>query len=429
MDAITQWYRAGTPEDVDQIERDLFAALDPVQRDVTSRAFRAWRESVGRGGTIGFDAVGPSVVSEDEAYYLTSAIQLTLTDDDGTVEHIKVKLRTPTGEDERAIITLGAEPGIDYLEVILDPGQVDSLLIDRGRAQEVIAELFAMGKQEFDKNDHVGGRHCWWCDRASLCKQYPPLGDSAPPSGTKSLVLGKGTLSRLPECPRRVSWKAIFQFADERSDTDDTSPALAMGNHFHAAIAGALLDADPDGVMRSHALALAASEQSEFLSLWDTHRSLAEAEPDPVEFSRTELPIGCTAPAFTGGEATAVTFLGIVDAGGRESDGTPAIVEHRTTMRRDLPYLEQELYAVAGALAVKSDRIAVHHHWLRSPVDEACTRRLFEPGDLEQARDALVAAAGVIAGWDREDATHAPHVVGEWCAFCPYRVLCTRHRT
>lgn len=426
MEAITQWYLEGTPDEVGRIERDQFGALDPVQRELCTRAFRAWRDRVGQGGRAEFDVVGPSV--QDGELYLSCAIQLALTGEEGMVEHIKVKLRTPTSEDERAIITLGGETGVDYLEVILDPGQVDSLTIDPGRAERLVSELFAIGRDEIDQNRHVGGRHCWRCDRVSLCRQYPPLGDSPPASGTKSVVLGKGTLSRLGECPRRVAWKAIFQLPDDRSEFDEASPALAMGTQFHSAMAMALVDADPNAVMRAHARALAGSEQAEFLGLWDTHLALAATTDHPVAIARTELAIGCTAPAGSRPGTTAVTFIGIVDAAGREPDGTPALIEHRTTMRRDLPHLEQELYAVAGAMAVRSNRIAVHHHWLRSPVEEACTRRLFEEGDLRAARDALVEAASEIAGWDREDATAAPHMVGEWCSHCPYEALCRRHR-
>lgn len=426
MEAVTQWYLEGTPDTVERIESDHFGALDPVQRELCTKAFRAWRDRVGKGGHAEFDVVGPSVEEGDA--YMACAIQLALVGDDGTVENIKVKLRTPTSEDERAIITLGREPGIDYLEVILDPGQIDSLTIDPERAEEIVAELFAIGRMEFDRNRHVGGSHCFRCGRVSLCRQYPPLGDSPPASGTKSVTLGKGTLSHLGECPRRVAWKGIFQLPDDRSEFDETNPALAMGNQLHTAMAMALIDSDPDGVMRSHARPLAGSEQAEFLGLWDTHLALNQTLGHPVTITRTELPIGCTAPAGSGSGPVAVTFIGIVDAAGREADGTPALVEHRTTKRRDLPHLEQELYAVAGAMAVRTDRIAVHHHWLRSPIEEACTRRLFEDHDLRAARDSLVVAAAEVARWDREDATDAPFAVGDWCAHCPYETLCQRHR-
>ncbi len=425
MEAITQWYADGTPAEVDRIERDLFGALDPVQREICSQAFRAWRQQVGDSGQVTFSPAGPSVV--EDGHFMSVAIQIELALPDGSVEHFKVKLRTPTSEDERAIITLGGEPGVDYLEVILDPGQVDSLTIDRDRAEELTSELFTLARADLDKKIHAGGFHCWRCDRASLCSQYPPLAESPPPSGTPSVVLGKGTLSHLAECPRRVAWKAIFQFAGDDRESIDPGPALAMGNLFHSAIASALLDTDPSGVMTAHARALAGSEQSEFLGLWESHLDLMAGHG--VELTRTELPIGCTAPAPDAAGPLAVTFLGIVDAAGREADGTPAVIEHRTTMRREVPFLEQELYAVAGALAVRANEIAVHHHWLRASGDEACTRRHFTEADLGSARDSLVEAAGVIAGWDREDATDAPFATGEWCAFCPFLTLCSRHRS
>ena len=212
--------------------------------------------------------------------------------------------------------------------------------------------------------------------------------------------------------------------------TDDEfgGRALEMGIGFHAAISTALLDDDPDGVMEAHAQGLPPSERSDFLGLWETHRALSEAESSPVGVSATELPIGCTAPAPTPSGHHAVTMLGIADAAGREPDGTPAVIEHRTTAARELPFLEQELYAVAGAMAVNTDHIAVHHHWLRAPLDEACTRRFFSADDLAVAKEQLLDAATEIASWSRDDATSAPYRVGAWCEWCPYRALCEQHR-
>jgi hypothetical protein len=428
LDCITQWHVDGTPEDVSRIERDLLGAFDPVQRELCARAFRAWREHIGNEGVATFEPPWPSVTSEDGAHYLSAPIQVELKHDDGSVEHIKVKASSPTTEEERAIITLAAEDGVDYLEILLEPGQVDALPIDPARATAVVGALFTLARAERDREaEYRPGFHCWRCRRVSVCSRYPSLVGEPPPSGTLSVTLSKSTLAHLDQCPRRVAWKSLIH-VPVPGDEEFGGPALAMGIGFHAAIATALVDDDPTGVMDAHAHGLPASERADFLGLWDAHLTLQQAEPAPVDITTTELSIGCTAPAPTPSGPTAVTFLGIADAAGREADGTPAVIEHRTTAARDLPHLEQELYAVAGSRAVGAERIAVHHHWLRAPLEEACTRRVFEPDDLTEAARALFDAATQIASWSREDATSAPHRVGAWCDWCPYRALCERHR-
>ncbi|NND84601.1 MAG: hypothetical protein HKN46_05570 [Acidimicrobiia bacterium] len=428
LDCITQWHIDGAPADVSRIEQDLLGAFDPVQRDLCARAFRAWREHIGSDGTATFEPLWPSVTSDDGTHYLSAPMQVELTHEDGSVEHIKVKASSPTSDEERAVVTLAAEEGVDYLEILLEPGQVDALPIDPARAEAIIEELFALAEVERERTaEYRPGFHCWRCRRVSVCARYPSLAGDPPPSGTPSVTLSKSTLAHLDQCPRRVAWKSLIH-VPVPGDDDFGGPARAMGIGFHAAIAAALGDDDPAGVMEAHAQGLPASERADFLGLWDTHQALGANEAAPVEVSATELSIGCTAPAPTSRGTHAVTFLGIADAAGREADGTPAVIEHRTTAARELPYLEQELYAVAGARAVGAERIAVHHHWLRAPLDEACTRRVFEPEDLTQAAEALLGAATQIASWSREDATSAAHRVGPWCEWCPYQALCIRHR-
>lgn len=425
---ITQWHADGAPTDVRRIERDLLGAFDPVQRALCSRAFRSWREHIGSDGVVDFEPPWPSATSEDGAHYLSAPMQVEITHEDGSVEYLKVKSTSPTSEEERAVITVAAEDDVDYLEILLEPGQVDSLPIEPDRARAIVDELFALAARDRDRDaEYRPGFHCWRCPRVSACPLHPSLSGEPPPNRTPSVTISKSTLSHLGQCPRRVAWKALIHVPTP-GDDEFGGPALAMGIGFHAAIATALLDGDPAGVIDAHSRGLPPSERADFLGLWDAHQQLAESESSPVHITATELPIGCTAPAPTPSGPHAVTMLGIVDAAGREADGTPAVVEHRTTAARELPFLEQELYAVAGALAADADHIAVHHHWLRAPLGEACTRRVFSTDDLAEARQRLVDAATEIASWSREDATSAPHRVGPWCEWCPYRTLCEQHR-
>jgi len=151
-----------------------------------------------------------------------------------------------------------------------------------------------------------------------------------------------------------------------------------------------------------------------------------EALGKTIYLTATELEFGVTIPIED--QDTAVVAIGTIDAAGREADGTAAVVEHRTGARAEIPHLEQELYAVAAAWRTQADRVAVHHHFLRADGDEACTRRVFDADDLQQALAYLRDAADTIAGWSPVASLEPEHTVGEWCGTCPYESLCKEWR-
>ncbi|MGH8874059.1 MAG: hypothetical protein ACRDVM_02230, partial [Acidimicrobiia bacterium] len=161
------------------------------------------------------------------------------------------------------------------------------------------------------------------------------------------------------------------------------------------------------------------------------------AEPAPVTVGRTEYELGSTlvVPGVVvdgrdrvGSGEVAVVLIARADAVGREEDGTPAVIEHRTgPASRSLPF-EQDLYAVGAALATRRPRVAVHTHHLERPDGPICDRTVYEEGDLDRAVERLRGAAQTIAAWHPYDALSPGYRVGGWCQGCPFERRCTSFR-
>ena len=117
-----------------------------------------------------------------------------------------------------------------------------------------------------------------------------------------------------------------------------------------------------------------------------------------------------------------------VDGAGRETDGTPAVVEHRTGESASETSYESDLYALATAWAVKDSKAAVHVHRLGLQDGPICERTYYDEEGLTEASERLRAAAGRIAAWHPVDATQPDFTVGNWCTWCPVRQRCERHR-
>jgi hypothetical protein len=113
-----------------------------------------------------------------------------------------------------------------------------------------------------------------------------------------------------------------------------------------------------------------------------------------------------------------------LDAAGREADGTPAIVEHRTGGHVTEPVFETDLYAVAGALPVRSHRIAVHSHRLGLQDGPECERVVYEAEDLQAAVERLAVPAEMIGGWHPDNALDPSYTVGAWCDWCGFKRRC-----
>jgi hypothetical protein len=181
-----------------------------------------------------------------------------------------------------------------------------------------------------------------------------------------------------------------------------------------------------------------ASEQLQLRWLFDRHQQLTANDPHPVEYKRTEYEMGITLlvpgvdvdrfDKITDAEV-AVMLIARVDGAGREADGTPVIVEHRTGQSASETSYETDLYALATAWAVKDNKAAVHVHRLGLQDGPVCERRFYDEEALnEAAAERFEAAAGRIAAWHPTNATVPPYTVGNWCTWCPVKERCERHR-
>lgn len=213
---------------------------------------------------------------------------------------------------------------------------------------------------------------------------------------------------RSMKCQRRAAWRRIHGIPDDTGNDEDIDDRRSTGSHFHEAAATALISDDPVRAF-DHAIATAPASEHDILRwLWDRHHELDATEPSAVSYRQTEYWGGVTLFVDrvdvdrndqTIDARVADVFTAALDAAGREPDGTPAIIEHRTGGHVSEPVFETDLYAVAGALAVRSDRIAVHIHRLGLQDGPECERVVYEAKDLQAAVERLTVPAVMIAGW------------------------------
>jgi len=118
------------------------------------------------------------------------------------------------------------------------------------------------------------------------------------------------------------------------------------------------------------------------------------------------------------------------DATGRESDGTPAVVEHRTGPgASDIDQTEMDAYALGVALMTGRREVAVHLHLLGLAEGPRCVRERYTEQDLAEAIERLEYPARVVANWHPIDSLDPPYRVGPWCSGCGFRLRCERYRT
>lgn len=425
-DAIVQWYLDDQPQDIRSIESDLFGFMDDLQRKECSSRFREWRTMFPeRPAAVEFDPPGVSVVSSDQTMYLEVPFHIDLTSDTGQIERLRIKLSTPSSPIEQLIVVDHGDADVEYSDVLLTAGQMEPIEHPTD-VERSVSELLEIGRTMGEDRDIRPGFHCWMCNRFARCGQYPTPDRTDPPSNTVSVMLPKSRLRNLGVCERRVAWKTIYNVPIPVKE-EDFGSAHRVGLTFHDAIAAAVLSEDPESVMATFRTNLPGSEQADFDLLWEAHKRLVQTESHPVEITRAEFPFGVTLPADGGRRS--VTLSAVVDAVGREASGKAAVIEHRTTMASDIPFLEQELYAVATWLSTGATEVAVHHHHLRAAEDDMCTRRVFNAEDLDRALERLREAAEIVGAWDYEDALNPSYSTGPHCQFCEYKTTCEAFRS
>ena len=319
---------------------------------------------------------------------------------------------------------------LEAFEIRTADGEMIRLEMPRNKAAETLAKLERDYQQMdgADPEDLHAGLHCSMCDVADLCRTFPAIDPSAKgiaphrrrrlPSPNR-LMLSKSRLEDMDLCQRRAAWRAWFSIpADLDHHSRETSPSLATGSRFHRLMAEALLSDDPDSYFR---------DDPEMEPLYNQHRSLPCTPP--VGVKATEFPLGFTVRLRTEEGSVSVVSYGLADAVGREPDGTPAAVDHKTGLSGGSNPHEAEIYAFGALLRFpNSPTVATHIHHLATGRGPVCDRVVWERDRIGEMASRLVSLAEAAARWDLVDATSPPFRVGEWCGTCPFEQRCRSFR-
>lgn len=443
-DLIVAWYgdTRSDDESIPEIVESQTAWMDPVQRSVVERLFAGWRAMYPKDPAVAIDLDPPavSVVDDDAGVELRVSPTIGLEYADGTVEHVRLRTgRFGTGPDDAAVADRGSDATVVCVDAMVAHGTAEEISVPDD-ADERIAQLVDLARRD-TRVPLNPGIHCFGCESASRCGQYPVVGEGRVFVSTRSIVVSKSQLAWLNTCERRVAWDRVYAVPTERDGDTELRSGLSAGLRFHELAAAALVSDDPDRILDDTCRTVDPSEAAELRRLWANHVDVWSREDRP-EIRSTELPAGVTmlVPGVhvdsRGRETTqpvAITLIGILDATGRESDGTPMVVEHRTGRSGDHADLEPELYALSAAetirrhTGVRPERLAIHLHHLR-PEPAVCERRVFDESDLEAASERLRQAAHVVASWHPHDSLSPGFTVGPWCDGCHHRSVCENHR-
>ena len=444
-DLIVGWYGDDRPDS--EAVPDLVEAqagwLDPVQRHVVEQLFAGWRAMFPKDPrtVVDLEPGSVSVYDHDRRVELKVASTFAITRPDGTTERIRLKTgRSPTGPDDAAVLHTGSDPGVDHLDALVALGVAEEIPSpeDPERRLEEVLELAIRDRRRVAVRP---GLWCFGCDSAARCVQYPVLDEGRVFWDTRAVTVSKTALGWVDVCHRRVAWDRVHQVPGDERDEIEPRHGLSTGLRFHDVAASAILSDDPEAVVESAMREAEPSEASELRRLWDNHLTLWRADGG-LQARTVEYPAGLTllVPGVhldsRGRRSTrpvAVTLIGVLDVTGREPDGTPMVVEHRTGSAGDHGHLEAELYAVSAAAAVRRatgewpERVSVHLHHLR-PERPTCERRLFDRPAVDDALRLLRETASQVAAWDPDDALHPDHQVGPWCGGCRHRRTCENFR-
>jgi hypothetical protein len=443
-DLIVGWYgddRSDGEAVPDLVDR-LIGWMDPVQRLVVERLFAGWRAVFPKEPDVEVDTEQRSVSSFDHDHGVELRVSTTfgMSRPDGTTERVRLRTgRTRTGPDDAAVLHGGDEQGVVFLDGLVATGVAEEI-VEPPERETRVAELVDLANREA-RVPLNPGQWCFSCSSAPRCGQYPLLGGGRVFNSTRSVIVSKTQLGWLHTCHRRIAWDRIHQIPTAEDGEFELRAGLATGLRFHETAAAAITSDDPDSVVESGCRQESPSEAAELRRLWDNHVRLWDEDGAPdaraVEYSAgvTFLVPGPHVDS-KGRESTqpvAVTLIGVLDVTGREPDGTPMVIEHRTGRSGEHGHLEAELYAVSAAAAIARstgvgpERLAVHLHHLR-PDPPVCERRVFTAGDLAAAAEELRAAAETIAGWHPDKSLEPRFDVGPWCGGCRQRLMCESFR-
>lgn len=412
--------------------------FDPVQAEIVAAQLNRVRPLLPAPGRGEFDFDWPQLNHPIGAEELSVFFQFAHRGSDGVLKMYKLKTgqikegaEFATAPEEIAVTVSDPRFGasMEAYEIRTADGEMIRLEMPHTRAQEVLAALEEDFRRMNDSRPKiVAGAHCSSCKVSDLCDTFPALDPEdiqvIPSAKRKTsgfrMMISKSRLPELALCERRAAWRTTFSIpADPGHYSLDTSPGLELGNRFHRLMAQALLSSDPASFF---------SEDLEVESLYRQHLALPCASD--LAIGKTEFPLGFTVRFGAGQKPVSVVLYGVADGVGREGDGTPVVIDHKTgASPRVYPY-EAELYALGTLLRFReAPAVATHMHQLSTSGNTPiCDRRVWKRDQMKQTALQLVDLARVASRWDFLDATSPPFQVGEWCGACPFEQRCKSHR-
>jgi len=443
-DLVEAWYVEGASAESDAAElvERLAGWLDPVQRLTVERLFAGWRAMFPPGAAVKVDLEpeAGSVFDHDRRVELRVSPTVGFTNPDGSIERVRLRTgRSATGPDDAAVLHT-ADPDVIHVDAMVSVGVAEEIPPPDDVSTR-IRQLLDLATRNRD-TALVPGLWCFGCDSAARCGHYPiTAAGGRVYVSTRSITVSKTHLGHLDVCHRRVAWDRVHQLPTDIDGDVELRDGLAAGLRFHELAAAAILADDAPEVVDAASGEISPSEAAELRRMWDNHLRLWETDGRP-RARRVEHPAGVTllVPGVhvdsRGRESTqpvAVTFIGVLDVTGREPDGTPMVVEHRTGRSGEHAPLEAELYAVAAWTSIEAstgrppDAVAVHLHHL-GPEPPECHRQVFDRPRIESALEELRVAASTIAAWHPHDSLSPSWTAGPWCAGCRHRPLCETFR-
>lgn len=440
-DACVSWHN-GT--ELDEIVRNQFVAFDPVQRDICSSLLRSYTNLMSdyRQRVVSLEREWINLPHPDPERNaaVSAAYQMTLEGDAGP-ELIKIRTgRNGSRPEEVAVLVSGKDPEDSIVEVMLQAGTVETLEMPPEEQESTLRRIFDFWEEtrsdSWQPATRSPGFACYtMCNRPARCGQYPTDGRTIG-SYTRTIRMSKTSVLDLPVCNRKVAWKAVHQIPTDEADEYDE--ARERGRDFHELYAAALTAPDPTSTFNKLLQGIPDDRRKSLGYLWDRHLAVESKHELPISYKETEYAVGLTVEtkglAVQGSEVAtdrpvAVVYIARTDAVGRESDGTPAVVEVRTgAAMREPSRPELDIYALGTSRLVQSDRVAIHLHRLGLPEGPECHREIYEADQLHEAAERLEETASLVASWDPHDALQPSFTVGSWCSDCTYQSRCENYR-
>ncbi len=179
-DLIVGWYGDDRPdaESVPDLVERLAGWADPVQREVVERLFASWRMLYPKDPNYPVD-LDPNRVSyfdHDRRIELRVSPTIAISHPGGEVEHVRIKTGSGrTTPAEAAVLHHDPDPAWFFTDAMLASGSAEE--IPKPEDGAGILERLAIAADAGDASGLSPGLHCFSCDSAARCGQYPLAND------------------------------------------------------------------------------------------------------------------------------------------------------------------------------------------------------------------------------------------------------------